>query len=795
MKIYYSKPYQKLRLKRNPLQKKAESIWEQAALPLGNGSLGLSALGGVKTESIIVNCKSFWTGGPSPKRPNYCGGNICGADENGKTRLDYFNEVRAAFAAGNNAEGGRLCDKLVGEKDGYGAYQCFGEIKINFDVPARFISAYHRELDLETAVSTTEIEWKKRGKTVKETRTYFVSYPDQAAVMRFARENAPLSLTIRYPAHHGAEVTAEQNGVTHCGALSDNGLVFGAHLAIETDGKVTPCGDALRVESAAYVCLYLAADTDYSDNYPVYRSGDSADSVYARIKNTACAAMEIGFSELMERHIADYRALYGRVFLSLGGNSAMPTDKLLRAYAKPNCDAQTKRTLEALLYQYGRYLTIASSRESDVLPSNLQGIWNCSNAPIWSSDYHLNINLQMNYWPTFTAGLAECAKPLLRYVQSLCAPGRVTAEIYTGRDSSETQKNGFLFHTQNTPFGWTCPGWEFSWGWSPVAVAWILHNVYEIYEYTCDKALLAKEIYPMLRETADYFEALLMEKDGRLISVPCFSPEHGPRTAGNTYEQSLLWQLFRDVTEAADALGTDTEKTAHRKEILSKLRPIEIGDSGQIKEWYHEGALGSVGQTHHRHLSHLLGLYPGNLIDFHKNPEQIRAAIVSLNDRGDKSTGWAMAQRICARARTCEGDRALKLIGMLIRYGIHINLWDVHPPFQIDGNFGYTAAVAELLMQSHLGRISLLPALPSDWKCGEIRGLVARGNFELSFAWENGKLTEVTVFSRAGSLCKITVSGGKLRHAAENGCADAYDADGCLIFPTKAEKSYRLLPV
>lgn len=793
MKIFFEKPYQKLKLKRNFLQKSADSLWEQATLPLGNGTLGISALGGVRQEAITVNCKSFWTGGPSQKRPNYCGGNIQGTDANGKTRADYFREARAAFAAGNAAEGSRICNQLVGEKEGYGAYQCGGEILLDFDVPAAFTRRYHRELDLDTAVSTTEIQWKKSGKTVKESRTFFVSYPDNAAVMHIQRDNAPLTLKVQYPSHHGAKVVADPNGLSHFGVLQDNGLVFCARLEAECDGTITVDGDSLRIDNASTLTMYFAFDTDYMDNYPVYRSGESPEAVTARVQSTAKAARAVGFTKLRKRHIADYRALYGRTALSLGGGLEIPTDRLVRRYNRAGCEAQAKRTLEELLYQYGRYLTIAASRETDMLPSNLQGIWNHSNTPIWSSDYHLNINLQMNYWPTFTANLAECATPLLRYVQSLCEPGRVTAAVYTDRESREGEKNGFLFHTQNTPFGWTCPGWEFSWGWSPVAVAWILHNVYEIYEYTCDKAVLKTEIYPMLDEAADYFESLLLEKDGRLVTSPCFSPEHGPRTTGNTYEQSMVWQLFHDVIDASAALGMDAQKRMHRKEILEKLRPIEIGESGQIKEWYHETVLGKIGQKHHRHLSHLLGLYPGNLIDRRKNPEQIQAAKVSLDNRGDKSTGWAMAQRICARARTCEGDRALKLIGMLIRYGIHVNLWDVHPPFQIDGNYGFTAAVAELLMQSHSDGIDLLPALPSAWQNGEISGLVARGGFELHLIWADGRLKEAKVLSRAGQMCKISVNGGVLHHTAQTGCADDYSSDGFLVFPTEAGKTYSLL--
>lgn len=787
MQIYFEKPYAKLKTSKPYFMQKPQDIWEQTTLPIGNGTLGLSAMGGIQKEILVVNCKTLWTGGPAPTRPDYNGGNITEPDKNGKTRLDYYKEVREAFAAGRDEDGAALCEKLVGKKEGYGAYQCGGQIEIVFHdhifTPA---CAYRRTLDLDHAILETKISRGRPTKSVCEaTRTYFVSYPARAAVLRFARTETPFGCTVAYPSHHDAIVTADESGITHTGTLTDNALHFSARLEAETDGTCTPVGDTLCVTDATYLNLYFAMDTDYQDNYPIYRTGESAAQLHTRVCTTAKSARKIGYFALRKAHIQDYQSLFNRLSFSLGAHENLPTDKLLHAYHRANCPAKIRRTLETLLFEYGRYLLIASSRETDSLPANLQGIWNCSNSPIWSSDYHLNINLQMNYWPAFSANLAECATPLLRYVQALCAPGRVTAQVYTGA------KPGFLFHTQNTPFGWTCPGWDFSWGWSPVAVAWILHNVYEQFTFTRDTAVLRKQIYPLLQESADYFISQLMEKDGRLVTCPCFSPEHGPRTAGNTYEQALVWQLLTDTLQAAQVLGIANENTLRYAEVIQRLHPVEIGESGQIKEWYHETTLASIGQRHHRHLSHLLWLYPGNYTDQENTEKLLAAAKISLEDRGDKSTGWAIAQRICARARTGEGDRALRLIGMLMQHGVSTNLWGVHPPFQIDANFGYTAAVAELLLQSHAGFLSLLPALPTDWAQGEIRGICARGGFSCDLFWEKGVLQRAEILSNAAEPCRVCTPGGKLCFA-EGDTPNTYDEDGCLVFPTERGKRYVL---
>ena len=791
MKIFYTVPAKKLKKKPStPMHPKGTSKWEQSILPLGNGTIGLSAFGDVQTEKIVLNCKTLWTGGPSPKRPHYVGGNLQKADVSGKTPADYFKEIRALFADGRSAEADKLCDKLVGEKDGYGAYQCFGTLRLHFQNGfLNGVSQYKRTLDLETGILDIETAFRS-GKT--QARQYFVSYPDKVAVLHLSENKPSLSFTLSYTADRNTDnLASTADGFTVQGALEDNGLLYCGDFKVETDGKLSVLSHGkVCVHNASYANIYLSLDTNYADNYPVYRTGETLEALTTRVGENVRRAKEKGYAALCSAHKADVSALMQRSQISLGGKeNDMPTDKLLKAYQKGTLEQAQKRSLEELLYQYGKYLTVASSRETDVLPSNLQGIWNCTNQPIWASDFHLNINLQMNYWPTYMTNLVPCAKPLLRYVEALCAPGRVTAEAYTGVASSAGETNGFLFHTQNTPFGWTCPGWEFSWGWSPVAVAWILHSVYEYYEYTKDATLLQNEIYPMLKESADYFESLLMQKGDRLVFCPSFSPEHGPRTMGNTYENTLLWQLFKDTADAETALQLEETQIAHHRSLQEKLQPVEIGASGQIKEWYEEAELGKMGEKHHRHLSHLLGLYPCSLFQKFEHPDWNAAAKVSLCNRGDKSTGWAMGQRICAWARLGDGNRALSLIETLFQNGIYVNLLDFHPPFQIDGNFGYTAGVTEMLLQSHLDCIELLPALPTDWKEGFASGLLARGAFELSFSWAHHRLKALSVTANAGGTCCLYYAGAQL---SVQGVESHYDELSRLCFQTEAGKTYTI---
>ena len=744
--------------------------WQQHTLPIGNGDMGANVYGEIASEHLTFNEKTLWTGGPSESRKDYMGGNSTEKGQDGAS----LKNIQKLFAEGKTSEATAACNNLlVGISNGYGAYQPWGDIYFDYkDITEKNATEYQRDLDLKTAIST--VSFKEDG--TQYTREFFMSHDDDVLVARLeAKGSEKLNLDVRFPSKQGGKTVAEGNDTLKlCGALTDNQMKYASYLTVKADnGSVTGSGDKLTVKDASAVTVYLSAATDYKNAFYnedktedyYYRTGETDEALAKRVKETVDKAVEKGYKEVKATHLEDYQELFNRVSLNIGQTvSEKPTDDLLKTYKDGSASEPEKRQLENMLFQYGRYLTIASSREDSQLPSNLQGVWNSLTNPPWSSDYHMNVNLQMNYWPTYSTNLSECALPLIDYVDSLREPGRVTAKVYAGVESKDGEANGFMAHTQNTPFGWTCPGWAFSWGWSPAAVPWILQNCWEYYEFTGDTEFMEENIYPMLKEEATFYNQILTEdKDGKLVSSPSYSPEHGPYTAGNTYEHTLIWQLYEDAAKAAEVLGQDTELAAKWKENQSKLKgPIEIGDDGQIKEWYEETTLDSMkpqgaDPAGHRHLSHMLGLFPGDLIA--QKEEWLQAAKVSMDYRTDNSTGWGMGQRINTWARLGEGNKAHELIQNLFKGGIYPNLWDTHAPFQIDGNFGYTSGVSEMLLQSNMGYLNLLPAIPDVWADGSVDGLIARGNFEVDMDWAKTSLTKAEILSKNGGECEIGYPG------------------------------------
>lgn len=674
------------------------------------------------------------------------------------------------------------------------------------------VTNYRRSLNLDDAIAVVEYE-KNHTRYYRE---YLASYPDQVIAMKLTAEKAenapgdavskPLEFEVSFPVDQpdknagslGKEVTYQttDDSIIVSGEMRDNGLQFYGQLKVipGPGGKVEPLGgskETLLVTGASEVWIMVTGGTDYDTNYPVYRTGETEQELKNRVDQVINAAAAQGYEMVKKKGTEDYQNIYDRVKIDLGQNNPdITVDQMLADYKNGSADTQLRSYLETLMFQYGRYLQVTSTREGDKLPANLQGVWlDCSGAagdPVaWGSDYHMNVNLQMNYWPTYVTNMAECAEPMIRYVEGLREPGRKTAQIYFGIDNSDGQQNGYMANTASTPFGLTSPGWEFYWGWSPAAVPWMLQNVYEAYEYSGDITKLKNELFPMMEEEAKFYERILKKTttgDGkeRYVTVPAYSPEHGPYTAGNVYENALVWQLFNDCMEAASALNNAEPGTVSEDKINTwkmyrdGLKPLEIGESGQIKEWFDETSLGhnswggiSGYQQNHRHMSQLLGLYPGDLITV-DNKEYVDAAKVTMNDRGDLTTGWGMAQRLNAWARTGDGNHAYQIIDAFLKTSVYSNLWDAHAPFQIDGNFGYTSGVAEMLMQSNAGYINLLPAMPEgQWESGSVSGLVARGNFEVSESWDQGTLTKAEILSNNGGECIIQGKGWEKLHITD----------------------------
>ena len=740
--------------------------WEEEALPIGNGSLGAKVFGLIGAERIQFNEKSLWSGGPLPDSSYYQGGNL-------QDQYVFLAEIRQALEKRDHNRAKELAEQhLVGPQTSqYGTYLSFGDIFIEFSNQGKTLSQvtdYQRQLNISKALATTSYAYKG----TKFEREAFASFPDDLLVQRFTKEGLEtldftIELSLTRDLASDGKYEQEKSDYKECqlditdshilmkGRVKDNDLRFASYLAWETDGDIRVRSDKVQISGASYANLFLAAKTDFAQN-PASNYRKKID-LEQQVIDLVDTAKEKGYTQLKSRHIEDYQALFQRVQLDLGAEvDASTTDDLLKNY-KP----KEGQDLEELFFQYGRYLLISSSRDCpDALPANLQGVWNAVDNPPWNSDYHLNINLQMNYWPAYVTNLLETTFPVINYIDDLRVFGRLAAARYAGIVSQEGEENGWLVHTQATPFGWTAPGWDYYWGWSPAANAWMMQTVYEAYTFYRDQDYLREKIYPMLRETVRFWNDFLHEdrQAQRWVSSPSYSPEHGPISIGNTYDQSLIWQLFHDFIQAAQELELDEALLTEVEEKFDMLNPLQITQSGRIREWYEEEEQhfqNEKVEAQHRHASHLVGLYPGNLFSY-KGQEYIEAARASLNDRGDGGTGWSKANKINLWARLGDGNRAHKLLAEQLKSSTLPNLWCSHPPFQIDGNFGATSGMAEMLLQSYTAYLMPLAALPDVWSRGSVSGLIARGHFEVSMRWADKKLLQMTILSRSGGELRVS---------------------------------------
>lgn len=754
---------------------KPATVWTEA-LPLGNGRLGAMVFGNINEELIQLNENTLWSGGPVKTNVN-------------PDAPKYLPLIREALFNGKYDTAIALTKKMQGFFTE--SYMPLGDLLIKQNFKDSVATAYYRDLDINDATATTKFTID--GITFK--REIFTSVPDQVMVVRFSADKpGALSFTVtaksllhyklesagtnelimkgKAPAHVDPNYfNVHKEPVVYDDTSGCNGMRFELALkAVNKDGSVRTDADGIQVTNATEVVLFLSAATSFNgfDKCPDKEGKDEHKLVQQYLQ----AAEKKTYQTLLKNHLADYHTYFNRVSFVLkdtadNHNAALPTNERLMAYSNGVYDP----ALETLYFQFGRYLLISSSRPGGI-PANLQGIWNKELRPPWSSNFTININTQMNYWPAEVTNLSEMHEPLFQLIKELSITGKTTAQEFYNMKGWVAHHNTDIWALSNPvgDKGWGEPKWA---NWAQGG-NWLCQDLWEHYSFTQDKKFLSDIAYPLMKGAATFcLDWLVLDKDGYLVVAPSVSPENvfsyakdkvSDVSVATTMDMSIVWDLFTNLIEASTILNMDKDFRDLLIEKKSKLFPLHIGAKGNLQEWNQDW---DDVEVHHRHVSHLFGLHPGRQISPVITPDFAAAAKKTLEIRGDDGTGWSKAWKINFWARLLDGNHAYLLLKDLLHStsntgynyagggGTYPNFFDAHPPFQIDGNFGGTAGIAEMLLQSHLGEIHLLPALPDAWKEGEITGLKARGNYQVSIRWKNHQFAGAEIISLSGGICKI----------------------------------------